>query len=254
MRRLLACLAVPTLLVVACGDDGAESTAVADATTTTTAPTSTESTTSTSEPSGSSSSTTEVPEGDLPGERIEIFPYDGAEMGVVGVEAGDTLNVRSGPGVEFEVLLELDPLHKGISATGHNRDLGDSIWSEIETEGAIGWANTRYLLQPLDTTDITATLYPTPADRPTAPTMDELAELVAASYETGGPTPDVVIVDGPTVGDLGEVTVDIIGLGDDAQGGERLHIFAEPTDTGFTVRTVEGTALCSRGTSGNACV
>jgi hypothetical protein len=51
----------------------------------------------------------------------------------------------------------------------------------------------------------------------------------------------------PTVGDLGEVTYDVIGLGDDAVYGYRLHVFGEPVTDGFSLRTVERTYLCSRG-------
>lgn len=59
---------------------------------------------------------------------------------------------------------------------------------------------------------------------------------------------DVVVVDGPKVGDLAEITMDVIGLGDDAVGGERLVIFAQVEDGGrrFRVRSVELTTLCSR--------
>jgi hypothetical protein len=78
--------------------------------------------------------------------------------------------------------------------------------------------------------------------------MEDLGRAVARLRATGEPTARIVVVDGPTVGDLGEITVDVIGLGDDAQGGERLKIFAEPRPATprFTVRTVEATALCSR--------
>lgn len=166
------------------------------------------------------------------------------------VAADDTLNVRSGPGVDFEVLVELEPLATGVVATGHNRSLGEAgFWSEITVDGVTGWANTRYLLQPGEVRDITAELYPTPADRPSAETMLELAELVGGAVASEEPPSDIVVVDGPTVGDLGEVTVDVIGLGDDAVGGMRLTVFAEPAPGGesFTVRTVEATTLCSRG-------
>jgi hypothetical protein len=51
----------------------------------------------------------------------------------------------------------------------------------------------------------------------------------------------------PSVGDLGEVTYDVIGLGDDAVRGLRLHVFGQPIDEGFSLKTVEMTALCGRG-------
>jgi hypothetical protein len=180
-------------------------------------------------------------------------------LAVVGVAAADTLKVRSGPGVEFGVLFELGPLAMNAVATGHNRSVGNGgFWSEITAGDRTGWANTAFLLQPGQVSDITAALFPTPSARPKAETMEELGQVVGRRRAGAAEPPArIVVVDGPTVGDLGEITVDVIGLGDDSQGGERLKIFAEPGPPGarFTVRTVEATALCSRGvTKDGLCV
>jgi hypothetical protein len=250
MRHLgwLAVVAVVVaVLGAACGGDGTTSAGSgtgADGTTTTVAT----STTSTTAPPA---------DGALPGERIEIYPYEGAPLAVVGVAADDTLNVRSGPGVDFDVVFELEPLATGVAATGHNRGLGDEgIWSEITSEGRTGWANTSYLLQPGGVDDITTEIAPRPEDRPRAETMRQLGETVAAMRASDDPRSSIVVVDGPQVGDLAEITVDVIGFGDDSVGGERLHIFAEPDEggEGFVLRTVERTVLCSRAVDDNVCV
>ena len=55
----------------------------------------------------------------------------------------------------------------------------------------------------------------------------------------------------PTFGDLGEVTFDVVGLGDDALFGVRLRVFGTPGDESFTFKTVERTLLCGRGISSN---
>jgi hypothetical protein len=243
---LVTALVLPAALI-ACGNDDDVGTDVTPPETTTTAETTT-------------TETTEVPDGELPGERMDIFPYEDAELAVVGVEADDTLNVRSGPGVDFDVVVELDPLATGIIATGHNRSLDDAIWAEIQVDGATGWANTAFLSQLGDTDDITSQLYPSPADRPSAETMlelgQEVAEEVAGPDLDGGPPISITVVDGPSVADLGEVTVDVTGFGDDALLGYRLVVFAEPDPGGesFTVRTVESTPLCRRGVSDGLCL
>jgi uncharacterized protein YraI len=233
MRRTAAAIPVLVLvlLVGACGndDDGGEPTA-ASAT-------------------QSSATTATTGAAALPGERVEIYPYQGAKLAVAGVAADDTLNVRSGPGTEFDVVYDLGPT-AGATATGHNRSVGDAgFWSEISADGRTGWANTSFLLQPGQVDDITASLFPTPADRPTAKTMAELGQAVARRRASEEPPSRIVVVEHPTVGDLGEITVDVIGLGDDSVGGERLKVFAEPGPGGgsFTVRTVEATTFCSRG-------
>lgn len=202
--------------------------------------------TATSDPPGTTSPSSQPA---LPGERVETAPYPGARLAVVGVAAGDKLNVRSGPGTEFPVILQLHPLSMTAAATGHNRSVGEGgVWSEITVDDRTGWARTSFLLQPGQVTDITAGLFPTPADRPTARTMEDLGRVVAGRRASAEPPSDIVIVDGPRPGDVAEITVDVIGLGDDAHGGERLKIFAHRDPPGrFTVRTVEATALCSRG-------
>jgi hypothetical protein len=209
--------------------------------------------TATEAPTETADQTDEPDEGDsgeLPGEPIDIFPYEGASLGVVGVEADDTLNVRSGPGVDFDVVTELAPLADGFTATGANRQLDDgAIWAQIETEEGTGWANTAFLAHPGATDDVTSQLYPATEDRPRAETMLELGQTVGEAVASDEPPSTITVVDGPTVGDLGEITVDVIGLGDDALRGLRLHVFAQPDEGGetFTVRTVEQTFHCTRG-------
>jgi hypothetical protein len=53
------------------------------------------------------------------------------------------------------------------------------------------------------------------------------------------------------------VTYDVVGLGDDAVFGFRLHIFGEPTENGeaFSLKSVEATSLCGRAvTADGVCV
>jgi hypothetical protein len=71
------------------------------------------------------------------------------------------------------------------------------------------------------------------------------------------PELDIVVVDEAPDPDGGEVTVDVVGFGDDSTGGERLKIVAtRPRDgDSYTVRTVEATTFCRRGvTDDRLCV
>lgn len=194
-------------------------------------------------------------DGDLPGERLDTFPFEGAELAVVGVAADDVLNVRSGPGIDFDVVTELDPVATNLLATGHNRSLDDAgLWAEVTANGQTGWVNTAYLGHLGVADDITAQIAPTPNEMPRAETMLALIDLVTGPYAQGE-TPDheldVVIVHGPTTGDPSEVIVDILGYRDDSGLGQRLHLFAEPDPDaeGFMLRHVESTSLCRRGAS-----
>jgi hypothetical protein len=186
-------------------------------------------------------------DGDLPGEPIDIYPYEGDSLGVVGVAYDDTLNLRSGPGTDFDVVAELGNLEADVIATGRNRTLdGGGIWGEVTFDGTTGWANLSFLAHLGATTDVTADLPPDLGGE----TMLDLGQAVAeARGGTDEPVPSSVVVDEPVVGDLGEVTVDLTGYGDDAQLGERLHVFGTPDPSGeaFRLRSVEAQALCRRG-------
>ena len=197
----------------------------------------------------------------LPGERIEIYPHEGARLAVVGVAADDKLNVRAGPGTDYPVAFTLEPLANDIRATGHNRTVGEGTWAEIDAGGLTGWANVGFLLQPGLVQDLTARWYPSPAERPSATTMTALAQEVERRWRqesigsdgTDEPGKRVVVVDGPHSGDLAEITLDVLGLHDDSLGGIRLHIFAEPAAGRFTLRTIEVTELCLRGVTNGIC-
>jgi len=63
-----------------------------------------------------------------------------------------------------------------------------------------------------------------------------------------------VISVAPAVGgDLGEISMDVVGLGEVAALGLRLHIFGDSADMdgeGFALSNVESTILCGRGVGG----
>jgi hypothetical protein len=205
----------------------------------------------TPEPTSEPSSTS-LPDDELPGEVWESGPAEGDELAVVGVQADDLLDLRAGPGVDFPALGELEPLGSG-EATGRNRMVDDTAWVELTGAGTTGWVNLRYLAYLGDVTDITSEL----GELPDGTDLEELGRAVAEQRQGDLPddvVPEVVVVDGPHLGDLGEVTVDVIGFADDSVLGSRLHVFAQLDGTTFSVRSVEQTLLCARGVSDGVCV
>lgn len=190
----------------------------------------------------------------LPGEDFDLFPAAGSVLAVVGVPFDDVLNVRLGPGIDFDVIATLDPLSNEFVASGRARLLPNSIWFEGTTvDGLIGWLSSRFTAAMGSTDDITSFVVQDLGEIPTAEDMEALGLLVAESQASTDPLSDIVLVVEPTVGDLGEVTYDVIGLGDDAVHGIRLHVFGAPTNGGFSLKSVESTALCVtiRGTAEN---
>ncbi len=254
-----------------CGDDQTQAPTTSSVTTTIPDTTDTtdpapEATTGSTNDATVTTSDTEVPETtdatgqsttSLPGTAVELFAKPGDRLGVIGVEHDDVLNVRSGPGVGFEIITTLGPTGN-VVATGQARQIPGAFWYEIEANGAIGWANLRFLayIGGVDdaTSEIVAELG---GEIPEAETMLDLGRLVADAYPRDEEVePRITLTLAPTVGDLGEVTYDVIGLADDSLVGVRLHVFGQPTDSGegFWLGSVERTALCGRGLAGEICV
>jgi hypothetical protein len=156
----------------------------------------------------------------------------------------DVLNLRAAPGADQPIVGEIPPTYDALTALGQTRELPGSFWIGVDYEGTQGWVNLRYIGYLGDTTDETSVVI---SEVDGAETMLDLGYLVAVTFASEEPPSEIVLVEAPSVGDLGEVTYDVIGLGDDAQRGWRVHVFGTPITEAFTLRTVEVTALCGRG-------
>ncbi len=191
----------------------------------------------------------------LPGEPIDIGPGAGQVLGVVGVPSGDVLNVRAAPGADQRIVAKLDPLADDVVATGAARQLAQSIWHEVTAEGVTGWANRAFLAWLGGTDDVTAQIIDTLGERPSAETMLDLGRIVAEARASDQPPSRITVTVAPTAGDLGEITYDVVGMGDDSVFGERLHVFGRQLGQGFSLASVERTHLCARGvTDDGLCV
>ena len=219
--------------------DGAASTSSTDADTTT---------------SESTTSTTEGTTTSLPGQPIEGFVADGDVLGVMGVADDDVLNVRAGPGTDQEIVATAAPTAQNLVATGRTRSLPSSIWYEVTTGGETGWVSLPFVAFVGRIDDATAEFLDG-APPIVADTMTDLGAEVAAGFASEDPPSRIRQSVAPTVGDLGEVTYDVVGLGDDAVAGFRLHVFGAPVEggDGFVLMSVERTTFCTRGLVGDLC-
>lgn len=66
---------------------------------------------------------------------------------VINVASNDTLNVRSGPGIDNSIVGEIPPSGIGIQILGEGIQVGDSLWVPIMYEEINGWVNKQYLEQ-----------------------------------------------------------------------------------------------------------
>ncbi len=252
-RRAVLVVLAAAVVAASCGstEETTTTTAVAGDTTTTT-------TTTTEAPTTTATATTTLPETTtsptLAGEPIDFFTKAGDVLSVVGVGYDDTLNVRAGPGIFNDRVDAIEPTGTAV-ATGNARDLGQAIWVELDTGDAVGWSNYAFLAYAGATDEATAEAVGLLGEYPTAATMEELGQIVAVAFASTEPPSVIVPVVAATVGDLGEITYDVLGFADDAVYGYRLHVFGEPLTDGFGLRNVERTVLCGRGVdAGGLCV
>lgn len=266
--RIPALLLTATLAIGACGSadtastgtDGSDDGSTVASSTEPTASTGSTSTTTGSETSGASTTSTSDaadPATTLPGEPFVGFAQAGDRLMVVGVAHDDTLNVREGPGLSYPVMVALSPTESDVAATGEARLLDRSLWYGLDTTSGDGWVNARYIAFEGDVVDSTSQVVDSIGEIPVAETMLDLGLLVAEDRSSTDVESDIVVVVAPTLGDLGEVTYDVIGLADDSLYGLRLHVFGEPIpgDGGFSLKSVEETALCGRGvTESGLCI
>ena len=183
-------------------------------------------------------STDVTPPESMPGDVIEFGPREGDQIGVVGVAYDDTLNVRIAPGVEFGVIETLAP-DANMTAGGENRLLTDSFWVEIDSSSGKGWVNEAFVgflgvTRDLDLSTVTVA----PASSP-----EQFGFNLAETFASTDPVSTIALVDiDDTV-----VTLDVLGLGDDALKGLRLTVSTTEIDEGFTVSGLTEQAICSRG-------
>ncbi len=258
-RYATAVLLALALVLVGCSDSAT--------TTTTTSPTTLPSSTTTTAPSttttiatstSTSTSTTAATTSTLPGEPIDIGPAAGDELGVIGVAHDDVLNVRKAPGADQPIVTTLAPTADDVVAMGAARQLPSSIWYQVTANGTTGWVNSSFVAYLGTVDDVTAAIVAGLGEIPTADSMLALGTLVAEAVSSDEePVSKLTVTVAPTIGDLGEITMDVVGLGDDSVRGIRLHVFGTPDGTGksFSLGAVEKTELCARGvTSGGICV
>jgi hypothetical protein len=189
----------------------------------------------------------------MPGEPFDIYPPEGAVLGVIGVAHDDVLNVRTLPG-ETAIATTLGPLDDDVVSAGEGRKLPTTIWWKVTVNGETGWVNSSFLAYLGGIDDRTAQVVAALGGYPTAGTMEDLGAEVAQALASDDPASTIVMSVAPTGGDVPEVTYDVIGLGDDALRGWRLHVFATTEGGSFSLKSVEATALCGRGLSGELCV
>jgi len=69
------------------------------------------------------------------------------------VTSDDTLNVRSGPGVDFDIVGELAPQAGGLQITGSGQDVDGSTWVPVTNGSVTGWVNGRFLTADMPAAD-----------------------------------------------------------------------------------------------------
>ncbi len=257
MHRSTAFLVLVVLTVACSGTAGSTTLPTNTTTITPTVPTPTTVGTTTTFGQTATTTTTLVPTSSttgststtLAGEPFDLGPGAGDVLGVIGVAFDDVLNVRSGPGTDQPIVAQLHPTYAEIVATGQHRLLTRTIWNEVTVDGTTGWANSSFMAYLGTVDDATARYVANTfgGKTPSAATMLDLGMLVADSAKSEDPPSRITVTVAPSTGDLGEVTIDVVGLGDDAVVGFRLHVFGQAGADGFSLKSIEEQVMCGRG-------
>ncbi|MDE0321283.1 MAG: hypothetical protein F4190_00600 [Acidimicrobiales bacterium] len=164
-------------------------------------------------------------------------------LSVVGIGYDSTLNVREEPG--GQIVAKLDSTGTGIVPTGTRQEVSGVLWHEVHAAGVIGWVSGDYVTPLGATADTTTQIVARLGQTPSAANLAALGRTVAGAVASEEPESRVRISGEPTVGELSEVTMDVVGQPDDSIRGFRLRVFATRNSDGtFTLRNVEGTVMC----------
>lgn len=164
-------------------------------------------------------------------------------LSVVGIGYDSTLNVREEPG--GQIVAKLDSTGTGIVPTGTRQEVSGVLWHEVHAAGVIGWVSGDYVAPLGATVDTTTEIVARLGQTPSAANLAALGRAVAGAVASEEPESRVRIAGEPTVGELSEVTMDVVGQPDDSIRGFRLQVFATRNSDGtFTLRNVEGTVMC----------
>lgn len=250
LRRTPLLLAL-ALIAMACGSTAEPTTTTSTLPTTTTTTTIPAATTTTSSiPATTSTTEAGTTTTTLPGEPVDYGPVEGDVIAVIGVAYDDVLNLRELPGPTQQIIGEIPPTYEDLLALGETRNLPGAFWIKVNYQGTVGWVHMSYIGYIGPTGDSTSFVVNELGEYPTADDMTTLGRIVADVFASpSDPESLVVVVVAESIGDLGEVTYDVVGIGDDAIRGLRLHVFGEAVTDGFSLKSVEVTDLCGRGIS-----
>lgn len=192
------------------------------------------------------------PEGVVPGEQVETyFSTEGQEVGVAGlVPDEEPLVVRSVPSHDGRQVAEVNRLG-AVELAGREWNNPDhqtlGYWAEVRVDGVQGWMPSANLYHFGGNTDVTE-------DYRDVPAADGAHQLVNAVAEQASGMADWIVLTTPDYAGEPFYRVDVTGMMDDSQAGERLFVTVGENNGSYEVEQVERTLLCHRGVSGGLCL
>lgn len=202
------------------------------------------------EPVTSGETPTETPT-EVPGEEVEAyFSTAGQEVGVAGLASEEEpIIVRDVPSPTGTQVADVDRLG-AVELAGrewnNTQDPDEAFWAQVRVDGATGWMPSARLYHFAATTDVT--------DDYRDVTGDSEQAVVEAVGQQAASMADHVLLTTPDYAGEPFYRVDVTGMKDDAQAGERLFVTVGENDGNYAAEKVECTLLCHRGVSGGLCL
>lgn len=189
----------------------------------------------------------------VPGYPVQTYySTEGAVTGIAGLDSVSAPEIiRSQPNFAAPQVSQVWRTG-AVELAGHEwRDADGpdaTYWAEVRLDGVQGWMPSNHLYYFGGTGNVTGDYADiAPADDP----YKILATIGWRATDNGGRW--AVVTTPADTGD-GLYRVDITGMPDDAQAGERLRVALGYSDGNYRVASVDQTLLCARGVTGGLCL
>lgn len=189
----------------------------------------------------------------VPGEQVETyFSNEGAMVGIAGLDSANAPEIiRTQPSFDAEQVSEVWRTGS-VELAGrewNNTTLPDEgYWAEVRLDGIQGWMPSANLFYFGGVEDVTGEY----AD--IEPVQDPYQALGTIGERSANGMGRWAVVTTPDDTGDGAYRLDVTGMQDDAQAGERLRVSFDEDHGLFRVAQVERTLLCARGVTEGMCV
>ncbi|SPJ25350.1 DUF1236 domain-containing protein [Palleronia abyssalis] len=157
---------------------------------------------------------------------VSALTIAGAAQAEVPASASTDMNLRAGPGEEFDVISPIAAAD-GLTVT---RCIASGLWCEVVHEGTTGWAFAEYMAVVVDDQYSSFAQALTRGVIPSLPRAEVIAELDASADSTGASAVTGAAVGALIAGPAGAAAGAVVGAETDIAGETMDYVRANPVE------------------------